>query len=405
MKISNDYISILITNISVKLTALILFKLISVKYGIDDFYHYSYLKRCVGFIIPILFFGTSVNFPKSLALKNDRSDVSKAFSITLIALIIIYLIIFSIAFFFSDFISNYSVYSKNDIWYLVYLTTPLVLSSFIYSYYRGVGNINAGNLTLILHSILIPLMCIFIAKDLYKLVLLSFFISLFFLLIQLMSIKKSLQISHINLLIFKSSINLIVGCSKRVPGEIAFQAIFMMPVLFSLTAMSQDLTGKLSFIMSIIILAGTILVKPVSTLALVKASQINHQGDVNLVILKNLKIGLLVGICVSLGFLFFGIYFLSFFNIKTNLLSTLYMSLSILMLNIYVSIRSILDAFGNGLELTKICTVSLLIFIIVYNLLTLKINQFDSSLLAMIFSLASLNIQTIYRLLKHKVSK
>lgn len=399
----SDYALTYMTNIGLIGAVVLSYRLAYTNFGEMGFAQYALLRRTIAFLAPLLSMGLAVSIPRRVAAAkyetNTCSPVSYlggslicGFFAIILFLIPLYFFPKQIAYvFFGD--SSYSTLIKSII--------PVFIGSILhvncYAYFRGKMWIRRANTLLFINVGIIPLGALIIAEDMGQI-----FTSTGF----AISIVSILGI--ISIFIIEGSCGLnVIGPIKRllsfglprVPGDLALSAILILPVTLTAHFYGAQQAGLVAYGITLLTLAQTV-VSPIGIILLPEATSMIRAGMMNKLKSRIAKL-LIASMVVSItGVVIFEIgteWFLALHlgNYANELPRiTRLIILAVVPYNIYVCLRSLIDAGMDRASNTRNCCLALIVFCFVILCDRLFLQSNSSLLIALFVSFATLALLT-----------
>jgi len=405
-----DYIITFVTEFMILASGILVYKLAANLVGKDGFSEYALIRRTVSFIQPVLLIGLGVGIPRYIgyayASTNPRNSdvyfIGGAFILILVAL--------TTAFILNLFRGSFAFLFFGNAQYthliplISLMLSGLVFHATCYSYYRGRLQMVKANLLQIINLGFIPLFSFTVGKSLEEVLLitgLSWNIVSF---VFIAFIAKGLSWSYVN--IFSHTKELLLYGVQRVPGDFGIAALLSLPAIFTAHIAGVKEGGYVAFGTSLLNMIGAIFA-PIGLILLPKASQLIASKDFRLLryyVKKILRITFfLTAVCV----VFFEIFANEIINLYLGkTLSDLILTVRIIIAGslaytIYVSMRSIIDAYYVKALNTMNIFVSLLLFLILSGLVVLLTRGYIYIIICYtlaLFSLGSLTLLEIRKL-------
>lgn len=413
--LKKDYIVTFLTEFTVLASGIIIYRLAASFLGKIGFSEYLLCKRTIAFFQPVSLLGLSVGIPRYIAYKKLNSDCAESYHYFISGAVVLI--------FFNSFVFVFLNLLKRNLSFLIFNDTnynflilpislmilALVLHQICYSYYRGNLLMFKANLLQIINLGLLPVLSFMIFKSVFKIILINslmvILVSLIFFLFIIKEIKfKNLKYKKL----FSSGKELILYGVQRVPGDFGISALLSLPTFFTSHIAGIKEAGYVSFGISILSMTGA-LFAPLGLILLPKASQIIAEKKI--IILKSYvkKIfNILIFITLSgiIIFLLFGDKIISIYlgkGFSDIVKVTKIITLAIAGYAIYVSMRSIIDAY----YVKAVNTINILIalsFFLIYGVITklLKLNYIILVLgfIMAIYILCSLTLIEIKKILR-----
>ena len=403
------YIITFLTEFLVFLSIFITYKIVANSLGKECFSEYNLVRRMVSFIIPIILLAFCIGIPRYIAYAKAEFDILKAntYFVSGFIFVILLLTIFTIAM--NLFKNNFAfIFFGNASYnYLIFpislVICGLVLQSLCYSYFQGKLMMVQANLMQIINASAIPLVIFYFFGDslysaLLKVGIATTIISVIFLFYILFSIKfitSKLVICLKELLIYGV---------QRIPGDLGLPALLTLPVVITTHMFGVKEAGYMAFGISIVNVVGAIF----APAGLIMLPQTAHmfsnnkleplKGYVN----KILKIAL--GL-TALGLVIFEIFAPQIIKIYLGsaflelVLVARIILLGSLGYTVYITMRSIIDAYYVKAMNTKNIIISLLAFILL-TLYLFFIHNYIYLSISFTVTMFLLGILTIYDIKK-----
>ncbi len=374
-RLNSDYVLTFITEFLVLIAGVLVYKLAAKDLGEDGFSGYALCRRTVSFIQPLLIIGLGVAIPRYIAIsmaggtdkKPGNYFIAGILLMTIVAIpVMILMLVFAKQF-------SFLLFGDQSFQFLIpYLTLMLIgmlFHSICYGYFRGKVMMVHANIFQIINLGIAPLLAFYFLPTLTGVILVTGTIWIGTgLLISLLFIFPDL----------KWTMNEVRQCLRelwiygiqRVPGDVALAGFLALPAYFTAHMVDDNLktAGNVAFGMSMVNLAGAAF-GPICLMLLPKASEIIVRKDFAL--LKKLTnritlwtVGLtLFGLAIAEPFaeliikIYLGQSFTELvFIVRIVLLASIGYT-------IYISLRSILDAYYVKAINTKNIFISFLVFI------------------------------------------
>lgn len=373
---NKDFIITSITEFFALLTGVLVYKLASNLTGESGFSEYALARRTISFIQPALMLGIGVGITRYIAFavqKEARAGENSYFisgSIIIIAFTILILIILLL---FKDSMS-YLLFGSEDYYYLItpicIMLSGLIIHALCYAYFRGKLLMIKANILQFINLCIVPIFCFYLSSQLTivlyytGIIWLATSIIFFILIISRLKINtKELKTAGSELLYYGI---------QRVPGDFGIAALLALPAFF-VSHITNDIiiAGYVAFGITLVNLAGSAFV-PLSLILLPEASQIVAKKQFSKLKSYSKKIIMYTLIITILGVLIFIVpagYIIHLY-LGNNSPELIYICRIIIISSIgytlYISLRSILDAFYVKAVNTLNILISLLVFIVLY---------------------------------------
>ncbi len=375
-RLNPDYILTFCAEFLVLFAGVLVYKLAANDLGEDGFSRYAVCRRTISFIQPLLIIGLGVAIPRYIAMAMVESTFKKSGNyfigglvlMTIVASpILIALLLFSKQF-------SFLIFGNQSFSYLIpYLTLMLsgmLFHSLCYGYFRGKVMMVKANILQIINLGIIPLLAFYLFPTLTGVLL---FTSTTWigtgLVITFLFIVPGLQWTKYE--VKECLKELWIYGIQRVPGDVALAGFLALPAYFAAHMIHDDLktAGNVAFGMSMINLAGAAF-GPICLMLLPKASEVIVKKE--FVLLKQLTNRITFW---TIGLTLFGLIIAELFAesiIKIYLgqsFTELVFIVRVILLasigyTIYISLRSILDAYYVKAMNTKNIFISFLVFIV-----------------------------------------
>ena len=368
-----DFLLTFATEFFVLASGLLVFKLVAQVLGKDDFLEYSLIRRTVSLIQPALLLGLGVGIPRYMSFSREPLNpgtadpfftaglcvllpASLAFGILLLVLKRTFAFLFFGSSAYAPFIPPIGL-----------MLLGLVLHAAVYSYFRGRLRMGPANLIQLINLALAPPAVLFFAKRLLSLLIwlgivwtAVSFIFLAGILIRIRPVFRGL---------FRPMKTLLIYGLQRVPGDFGLAALLALPATFTAHLSGVSRAGAVAFGISVLNMAGTAFA-PIGLILLPKASRMiaaenlgNLRRDVRRILAATIVLtaagvlvfelfaGTIIGLYLGRGYA--DMVFVSRIIVLGSLAYT-----------IYVSLRSIIDAY----HVKAVNTLNIFIALILYGL-------------------------------------
>ncbi len=368
-----DYIITFATEFFILISGVLVYKLAAIYLGKEGFSEYALSKKTVSLIQPALLIGLGVGIPRFIAYaKSESKNINPdGYFISGLSAILFIGLFFILALNIFRDNAAFLLFGSPDYFYLIYplsfMLLGLLLHSSCYAYFRGNLMMYKANLLQFINAALIPFIVFFISTNLVQILLLSgvlwIIISIGFLILILKSIDYKCKDFFLYLK------DLLSYGIQRVPGDFCMAGLISLPAILTAHMAGIIEAGLVAFGISILTMAGAFFA-PIGLVLLPKASQLLANKDFFLLrhhILRLLKITVFLTI---IGVVFFEIF--------ADAIITLYLGagfsdavftariifVSAIAYTIYVSMRSIIDAYYVRAKNTINICYSMLLFIV-----------------------------------------
>lgn len=408
LRISKNYLITFITEFIILISGILIYKIAAHNLGTIGFSEYSLSRRTISFIQPLLLLGIGVGLSRYIAFNNEKlKNNTDTYFIS--GIIILFttglLFIFIINFFSSTF--SYLFFGDNKYHSLIFpisiMLFGLINHSACYSYFRGKLDLVTANILQFINIGLIPIIIIYRGTNLIHILLITGIlwnvVSLIFLIIALK--KIIIKREHI------------YGCGKellyygiqRIPGDILISGFLSIPAFFISHENGIITGGYVAFGMTMLNMTGAFFA-PISLVLLPEASKLITNKNY-----KELKVKTNNTIKWTLILTIFG---LLISEILLNQIINIYLGKSfhgavtivrIILLasigyTIYISLRSILDAFYVKAMNTKNILISFALMVILTFLFTHFTNNYYNLLWIFVLSMLLLGSLTLFETIK-----
>lgn len=229
--------------------------------GEESFYYYSYSRRIISFISPILILGLAISLPRAIGYAGGNQDQSRQlFFVTTILLSVSSTLWFILNLLLNRWLTALIWGEINDLTLRMNIAVSLYLVSIniaagIHSYFRGkIKALSAGIIELTVQSIL-PLIAFLLIDDLISIFYHIGLMIIVFnaLLITLILRDYKFRIQSVSSL-FKTGIELSVYGIRRIPGDIFYSLMLFLPAYLAGRYFDLELAGIFSFGLSLLTL-------------------------------------------------------------------------------------------------------------------------------------------------------
>jgi O-antigen/teichoic acid export membrane protein len=404
LKISKDYAFTFITEFTVLLAGVLVYKFAMSYLSHTGFSEYTLSRRAMSFIHPVLILGMGVGIPRYLAfnatnkLKADSyfaSGLIVLFSVT--AFVLLLLNIFSAHF-------AYLLFGDDQYDYLIapisVMLAGMVMHSACYSYFRGKVMMLPANLLQFLNLGLAPIAVFLIRKDitgvLYMTGITWSVIAAVFLIwvLSRLTIEKGLLASCARELLYYGV--------QRTPGDLAISGFLMVPASLAIHITNDiNVGGEVGFGMTLLNMAGAAF-GPISLILLPQASKLIASRDIPMLRSYTTKIFNWTLLLTLGGLLIFEVFadtvlyiFLGETNERLVLIVRLIITASV-GYTVYISLRSILDAYHVKAVNTRNIFLSFIFFAACTSVLLIFMYSYMVVLYAFIASMLLLGALTLF---------
>ncbi len=412
-----DYIFTFFTEFVVLLAGVLVYRFAAQTDDANSFSEYALSRRVISFIQPILILGLGVGLPRYISIARAQNDRAMSDSYYISAIILVFsfsLVLISALLLFPSFFSllffGDTAYSS-FIFPMTLMLAGLVFHSVVYSYYRGLIKMVHANLFQIINLGMVPLFVFYFENQIDRILLFTglgwIIVASFFLLLSLSKIK--IQKS----LIAKAMKDLARYGIQRVPGDLAIAGLFSLPAIFVAHTSGVDQAGNLAFSISLLNMAGAVF-GPICLILLPEASRLIVEKKFDLLFSQIRKISTLTIALTSLGLLLYLVFAPQILTLylgqapESLVLISRIVLISSIGYTIYISLRSVLDAYYIKAVNTINIVVALLFFVLMGGIVFF----FQLPLMVLVFSfvfsnllLGVLTILEILKIRKQKITK
>jgi len=398
----------LITQFFVILSTLALYKFAKHLFGDLGFAEFSLVKRNIALISPALILGLNVSIPRyvSLAIGKQAGDEDKYF-IASFMILSTAITIFGIFFLFFRGVFAHLLFSDSsyrDLIPPIYVAVfALVFHTLAYSYFRGKLQMFRANLLQLINFAIVPLAVFIFSKSVVQVFLWNGVIVLGVTIIAFMFISTEINMDFGNLDYYaKESLGYGV---QRVFGDFGLAALISLPAIITTHTIGIKEAGYVAFGISLLNMVGQIFA-PLGLVFLPKVSQLLGSGDLKQIgfyIKRLFFITLIISIVIVAFYEMFAGLILQLYlgNVEYELISiTRLIILSSVGYSIYVSLRSIIDAYYKKAINTINIVISLLLYIMIVSGAKLLFSEISYTVLIYIFIVVIyiLTLLTLWRI-------
>jgi len=274
----------------------------------------------------------------------------------------------------------------------------MILHSAVYSYLRGRIKMLIANSIQLINLGIIPLIVFIFNKELIRILI---FTGIAWIAISGLFIIVIVAKLHFERNLFRESVRKLLNYGfQRIPGDVGIAAFFLIPAF--MTAHIADFTtaGHVAFGVSLLNMVGGAF-GPICLILLPQASHFIVKGEMNLLRKTADKILFWTILVTGLGLLIFEIFAESLINLYLGetfhdiILITRLVLLGSFGYTVYISLRSILDAYYIKAVNTKNIFISFVIFCILLIILWLFTDDYIFILLCFVISMLVLGILTL----------
>lgn len=353
-KRKTDYLLTFFTEFIVLLAGVLVYRFAAELKGHDAFAEYALSRRIVSFIQPVLILGMGVGLPRyiSIAIAKKQKQLSDiyfataffivlSFTILLLAILLAFPKLWATIFFGS---SEYVLFLPG----IAAMLLGLVMHSLMYSYFRGLLKMYIANLFQIINLGIIPILAFLVSDQAIHILVFTGLgwtvVSSIFMIITFAKIKieKALFIPALKEILFYGI--------QRVPGDLAIAGLFSIPAFLIAHVSSVSDAGNVAFGISLLNMAGAVF-GPICLILLPEASKMIVSGDFKKLFGQIRKITIMTLILTMSGLLLFELLATEILEIYLGkndaelVLFSRVIMLGSIGYTIYISLRSILDAY------------------------------------------------------------
>jgi len=406
--LKKDLIITFITQFSILLISLLIYRWFKISYGEQGFAEYSLFKRGSGYLTAFMLMGVGVALPRQIALDLGKQKKPMHYLLAAIVLLLIGVVIILISFlFFRNQIAHLlfgGVGYENLINPLLLLVLALLFQTIAYGYFRGFLRMKEANIYQFLNLGFLPGVCFFLSTSVenyfYYLAISSFIFFVIFLFYVRNEVIFSLKG------VFPYVKKLFTYGIQRVPGDFALGSLFALPAIFVAHNEGVIQAGYVAFAVSLLSLVGQ-LFGPVGLVYLPKISGLlggNNFEAIRKHTLNLLKISVILAVFGVIIFQLFSVEILSIYlgdvNSQLNSITKTMMYGSVFYV-IYVTMRSVIDSYYEK-SLNTVSVISSLIIFFIINWIS---NEIIIALNVSLLFLALITLYHIFNIIKFKFSK
>lgn len=407
------YITTYLTEFSLLIAGLLVYRFAFNSFSDTDFAGYSLLRRNLSFLQPMMFLGLAVGIPRFVSFNIDNKTRNGNYFIAGALILLLSVILFStVLILFKSSLADL-LFGDKRYSYLIFpfqvLLIGIAVHSLSYSYLRGIMKMNLANSLQFLNLFIGNILAFYLSENLTQVIYYTGYFWIMTGIIYLLYIILQIKFQWKNVL--STAKELFMYSIFRVPGDIALAALLTIPSLFIAHYYGIISAGYLAFGITMLNMSGAAF-SPISLLLLPKISQLSAEKKYDVIFRnsnKTIIITLILSVAAILIFELFAtpIIHLYLKDAPADLINTArIIALGIPGYTIYIVLRSVLDA----LHYKAVNTRNLLISFIFYctgigALLFFNLDaQINISLNIWIFStsLTILGILTYIDLLKSK---
>lgn len=401
-QIYNKYIITFVFSVFNAIFSFYFFRIALKDLGEESFYYYSYAKRVISFISPVLVFGLGVGLPRYMGIYyKHKRDVSILLNSALLIIFLISLIwgIINLAFnqYFTYFlwgeVNSYTL--KLNIAVNCYLIS-LSIWSVLISYLRGNLQVFFSGFLLVISESILPFLSFSFLGSLHE-IFYSISIGLF-------SITLVISVSFIipskTILRLSTIKKLLKYGFHRIPGDIAQSLIVFLPSFFAMTFFNIEYAGIISFTGAIVTLC-TLPASAISFNLLSRSSYLFHSNKQHLKkeLIKLIAGAIIYGLFVLIFFYFLIDIFISIF-MEDSLLKHLkliqYYLFAIPPFILFTILRSVIDG-AKTKAYNSINLVISLIVLLVFIVCSVLFNSINTIIFGIIAAYLTLGLLSLIR--------
>lgn len=399
-----DFIITFITEFVVLISGVLVYKLAANMFRKDGFSEYALSKRIISFIQPALLLGLGVGIPRYIAYISVGSHPKKADAYFVSGFSI--LVFVTLSFMFTLYILKkqfaFLMFGDTSFDFLLFpislMLAGLVLHATCYAYFRGKLLMVKANFLQVVNMGIVPIIVFFISKSIEQVFLFNGLLLIGVSTIFLLSIIKKLKLEKINIIPYAKEL-LFYGI-QRIPADFGMAALIALPPIFVAHISGVKEAGYIAFGISLVNMAGAAFA-PIGLILLPKVSQMIGKKDFSMLKYYIMKILKLTVFLTLSGVLFFEIF--------AEKIIGLYLGKSFLDLvfivrlimigaigyTIYVSLRSIIDAYYVRAMNTINIIIALISFIVLIGVGFLAGENYIYVAVSFVISLFILGILTL----------
>lgn len=404
LKINNDYLFTFITEFTVLLAGVLVYKFAMTYLSEIGFSEYTLSRRAMSFIHPVLILGMGVGIPRYLAfnstdkLKGDTyfaSGLLVLFIVTAFVLLVLNILGGPFA---------YLLFGDAKYSYLIapisVMLAGMVIHSACYSYFRGKVMMLPANLLQLLNLGVAPIAVFLLRKDITGVLYLtgitwSVTAGIFLLgVLPRLTVKKEFLSSCAKDLLYYGV--------QRTPGDLAIAGFLMVPASLAVHLTGDIIIGgEVGFGMTLLNMAGAAF-GPICLILLPQASKLIASRDIEMLSIYTSRITNWTLLLTLAGLLIFELFanpILYIFLGETNERLVLIVRLIIISsigYTVYISLRSILDAYHVKAVNTRNIFLSFIFFIACSAIMLALVNNYIVMIYVFILSMLLLGSLTWY---------
>ncbi len=374
----------------------------------ESFYYYSYARRVISFISPVLLLGLGIAIPRSIGLYfNDYEKVKKMFISALSIILVVSALWYIINLCFNNWMTFIIWGDINPISIKLNKTISLYfiglnLTACLHSYFRGKIKVFYAGLLELIALTIIPLVAFLYLTDLVKI---YNFISLSLIILNIFIIigisKNGFKISFSE---FAKESKKILGYGlMRVPGDIAFALLIFLPAFIASKKYGLEYAGIIGFGMALITLANL----PATAISFVSLSRFTHilktnkselKKEITYIVLGSFVYGIIASFILYLSIDYFVTLFLNDSILEyIDILKLMLWAITPYI--IFTIVRSLIDAAYKKPYNSYNIIISTIIFL-VFSLFSLKYDNISGIIYGIIFSYTVLAVLSLLKTIK-----
>jgi O-antigen/teichoic acid export membrane protein len=393
-------------------TGLLTYRFASLNFGEEQFSQYALARRVITFLLPLLALGTAVSLSRKVAgCRFDSRHANEAgFIAAALTLMIASAALFTLAVLAAPRLFALLFFGDSKFDYLAIAIVPMLVGLgfhvVCYAQFHGRLSMRWANVILLLNTGLVPLAVVAVSSNVETAL---GWTGLAVALVSLAAILLQLRAEEFNVQGVGPALReLIQFGPRRVPGDLAFVALLMLPATLVTYSCGIRLGGLVAFCMTLLTF-GQAMTMPISTMLLPQATEMLRSGRLY-ELRRNAILLLICALSIStLGIIVFwfaqdAVLRLCLGNYAPELpaLATILM-LGVVPLNCHTCLRSIVDA-GNDLAINaRSSCVALGCFFVVWWIASYAVADLYAAPVALVFALlclASLSLREAWQILK-----
>lgn len=409
-----DFLLTFLTEFLVLASALLIYKLVAQVFGKDDFSEYALIRRTLSFILPAMLLGLGIGIPRYMAfsLKSANPESSDSFFRAGLIILLPFTLSFGVVLllfkrFFAYLFFGNSAYAP-FMAPMCLMLLGMVLSAAAYSYYRGRLRMGKANLLQMLNMAIVPVLALLLAKNLLQLFTMTgaawTAVSAFF----IITIIKNSAPPQDDL---PARIKTLLAYGlQRVPGDFGLAALLALPATFTAHLSGIQKAGSVAFGISLLNMAGSVFA-PIGLILLPKASQLIASKNLDVLISYVRRVLAITFGLTAAGVLVFELFAGRIIELYLGrsysdlLVVTRIIMAGSLAYTVYVSLRSIIDAYHFKAINTLNILISLSLFVVFSLVVILRKENDLLIVIAFVLALGILGLLTLKvtrKILKNK---